>query len=151
MSGEGALIRGRPLSGKPNAVDVHVGERMRQRRIALSMTQTQVGGALGLTFQQIQKYEHGSNRVSASRLWELSVVLQCSVGFFFDKMDQPTASLSPRNLARAEADPYVAHPEKLPREAQELVKAYCRITTKHVRLRVYELTRSLARATRVKS
>src|SRR5712671_7409467 len=72
--------------GKSHAVDIHVGARMRQRRTLLGMSQTKLGDAVGLTFQQIQKYERGSNRVSSSRLFEFAKVLDVPVSYFFDEM-----------------------------------------------------------------
>src|SRR3982074_632911 len=70
--------------GKPNPVDVHVGSRVRLRRTLLGMSQEKLGEAIGLTFQQVQKYERGAHRTGASRLHELSRVLDVPVGFFFD-------------------------------------------------------------------
>ena len=87
--------RGRMPSGKPNPVDVHVGGRVRLRRTLLGMSQEKLGEAIGLTFQQVQKYERGANRIGASRLWDLSRVLDCSMSFFFEDMDEATASASP--------------------------------------------------------
>jgi transcriptional regulator with XRE-family HTH domain len=68
----------------PNPIDKHVGSRVRMRRLKLNMSQTDLGNALGLTFQQVQKYEKGSNRVSASRLQHISQILQVPVPFFFE-------------------------------------------------------------------
>ena len=70
--------------GISNPVDVHVGQRLRLRRTLLGMSQEKLGDAVGLTFQQIQKYERGTNRVGASRLWEFTQALQVSVDYFFD-------------------------------------------------------------------
>src|SRR5512141_3123336 len=81
--------------GVPNPVDIHVGSRVRLRRTLLGMSQEKLGEAIGLTFQQVQKYERGANRIGASRLWDLSRVLDCPVSFFFDEMDDETASASP--------------------------------------------------------
>jgi transcriptional regulator with XRE-family HTH domain len=68
----------------PNPIDKHVGSRLRMRRLMLDMSQTDIADALGLTFQQVQKYEKGSNRISASRLQQLSQILQVPVPFFFE-------------------------------------------------------------------
>jgi len=144
---QGSLIRGRLISGLPNPVDVYVGRRMRGRRMALGLSQGNVATALGLTFQQIQKYERGENRVSASRLWDLSSVLGCSVSFFFEDMDEPTAESSPRNLVSLKSDtesPSQAH--SVADETSDLLRAYYRITGVRVRRGVYELTQSLAAA-----
>lgn len=88
--------RGRLADGSPNPVDVHVGMRIRLRRKVLGLTQEQLAKLLSLTFQQIQKYEKGLNRISASRLWDIAQVLQTSTDFFFQDMDTTTAALSPR-------------------------------------------------------
>ena len=79
-----------------HAVDVHVGRRLRQRRTLLGMSQTKLGEAVGLTFQQIQKYERGSNRMGSSRLFEFAKVLDVPVPYFFDEM--PTNALAGRPM-----------------------------------------------------
>src|SRR5262245_39091705 len=90
--------RGRMPSGKPNPVDVHVGSRVRLRRTLLGMSQEKLGEAIGLTFQQVQKYERGANRIGASRLWDLSRVLDVPVAYFFDEMSPSTSARSPSRL-----------------------------------------------------
>ena len=95
--------RGRMPSGAPNPVDVHVGRRIRLRRNLLGWSQEKLGDLLGLTFQQIQKYEKGMNRVSASRLWDFSVVMETPVSFFYDDMDKRVAKQSPRMFSNPEA------------------------------------------------
>ena len=77
---------GRPKIDTPSPVDIHVGGRVRLRRTLLGMSQEKLGNAIGLTFQQIQKYERGANRIGASRLYDMSRVLDVSVQFFFDEM-----------------------------------------------------------------
>src|ERR1700682_4682291 len=77
--------------GRPSPIDVHVGSRVRLRRTLLGMSQERLGEALGLTFQQVQKYERGVNRVGASRLFDLSRVLDVPISFFFDDMPEPLA------------------------------------------------------------
>jgi len=138
-------IKRQRTTGKPNPVDAHVGNRLRVRRTLLGFSQEKVGEAMGLTFQQVQKYERGANRIGASRLWDMSRVLDCPVSYFFEEMDDTTAGASPRNQAGAgdvemphEDDPMVR------RETLELVRAYYEITDDHVRRRIYELARSLA-------
>jgi transcriptional regulator with XRE-family HTH domain len=133
--------RARPF-GKPNPIDVHVGSRLRLRRTLLGLSQQKVGEALGLTFQQVQKYERGANRIGASRLWDLSGVLDCPVSFFFEEMDRNTAG-TPK--ASVESTPGDAgdHDTMSRRETLELVRAYYRIAEEPVRRRIYELTKSL--------
>src|SRR6266508_6058660 len=84
---------------KSHAVDVHVGLRMRQRRTLLAMSQSKLGDAVGLTFQQVQKYERGSNRMGLSRLFEFAKVLDVPVSYFFDEM--PSNALSGRLMSAA--------------------------------------------------
>src|SRR6266404_1584123 len=99
--------RGRMPSGKPNPVDVHVGSRVRLRRTLLGMSQEKLGEAIGLTFQQVQKYERGANRVGASRLYDLSRVLDVPVSFFFEEMapaEQRSSGLA-ESADRYEGDP----------------------------------------------
>ena len=131
--------------GKPNPIDVHVGNRLRLRRTLLGMSQQKVGEALGLTFQQVQKYERGTNRIGASRLWDLAGVLDCPVSFFFEEMDERTAGASPRNWNGETADIVLRQDDPMNRrETLELVRAYYRIRGYHVRRRIYELAKSLA-------
>jgi len=78
-----------------NAVDVHVGKRVRLRRTLLGMSQEQLGASLNITFQQVQKYERGANRISASRLWDISQILDVQISYFFDDMSQDTMKISP--------------------------------------------------------
>src|SRR5271154_7056246 len=131
-SSVGRSIRGRTLSGKPNPIDVHVGNRVRLRRTLLGMSQEKLGEAIGLTFQQVQKYERGANRIGASRLWELSGVLDVPVQYFFAEMSPDTVAamrqiqqsqgLAPPPAAAFEAEPMAR------RETLELVRAYYRIS-----------------------
>ena len=79
----------------PNPIDIHVGSRVRMRRTLLGMTQTGLGDAIGLTFQQVQKYERGLNRIGSSRLYDLARVLDVPVSFFFDDMPETVANKSP--------------------------------------------------------
>jgi len=87
--------RGRLANGAPNPVDVHVGARMRLRRTLLGLSQEKLGALIGLTFQQVQKYERGANRIGASRLFDIARVLDVPVSYFFDQIDPATAASSP--------------------------------------------------------
>jgi len=143
-----APVRRRPKLDRPNPIDVHVGARVRLRRTLLGLSQEKLGEAIGLTFQQVQKYERGANRIGASRLWELSGVLDVPVQFFFGEMSQDTVTamrqiqqshgLVPPPAAAFEAEPMAR------RETLELVRAYYRITDSAVRRRLFELAKSLA-------
>ena len=134
--------------GSPNPIDVHVGSRVRLRRTLLGMSQEKLGEAIGLTFQQVQKYERGANRVGASRLYDLSRVLDVPVGFFFDEMTEEVAGASPGQIRGNGGLPIDGiEPELDPmakRETLELVRAYYRISSPKVRKRIFELTKALA-------
>src|SRR3990170_3875461 len=104
--GEAAHGRG---TGRPNPVDIHVGARVRLRRTLLGMSQEKLGEAIGLTFQQVQKYERGANRIGSSRLYDLSRVLEVPVSFFFEEMSPGTGARGvgrPRGLADQKAAPF---------------------------------------------
>jgi transcriptional regulator with XRE-family HTH domain len=134
--------------GRPSPIDVHVGSRIRLRRTLLGMSQERLGEALGLTFQQVQKYERGVNRVGASRLFDLSRVLDVPISFFFDDMPESLASTygsqSPRRSAGfPEMQDSFTDDALNRRETLELVRAYYRITEPAVRKRVFELIKSM--------
>lgn len=95
--------RGVLADGSANPVDVYVGNRIRMRRLMLRISQEKLAQTLGITFQQVQKYEQGHNRVSASRLWDFAKILRVPVTFFFDDMDEQTASQSPCQLYSSSA------------------------------------------------
>jgi len=128
----------------PDAVDVHVGARIRLRRTLLGLSQEKLGVAVGLTFQQIQKYERGANRVSASRLWQFSQILDVPVSFFFDDLPPELAAragVAPQSTATAP----VSNDEAIlfKRETLELLRAYYRITDPALRRRLYDMTKAI--------
>jgi len=138
---------------RPSPIDIHVGGRIRLRRTLMGMSQERLGEALGLTFQQVQKYERGVNRVGASRLFDLSRVLDVSISFFFDDMPEPIAGVHGNHHTTrvaggfAEAQDGFGADEALNRrETLELVRAYYRITEPAVRKRVFELIKSMGPA-----
>jgi len=134
---------------RPSPIDVHVGTRIRLRRTLLGMSQERLGEALGLTFQQVQKYERGVNRVGASRLFDLSRVLDVPISFFFDDMPESLAAAfggqpSGRRVAGfADTQEGFADDTLNRRETLELVRAYYRITDPAVRKRVFDLIKSM--------
>ena len=109
----------------------------------LGLSQEKLGEAIGLTFQQIQKYERGANRMGASRLHDLSHVLDVPVSFFFDDMDPVRAPAIPAGFAEPAAEAFDADPLRR-RETVELVSAYYRIDDPALRRRLFELARALA-------
>ncbi len=132
-----------------NPIDVHVGRRVRLRRTLLGMSQEQLGDALNITFQQVQKYERGSNRISASRLWDIGQILDVPVSFFFDDMSDDTAAHSPRRMkAGGVKDEYEENPTDpmARRETLELVRAYYSIKNPNLRKRITEMVKSVATA-----
>jgi transcriptional regulator with XRE-family HTH domain len=130
----------------PNPIDVHVGARIRSRRTILGISQTALGERIGLTFQQIQKYEKGSNRVSSSRLFDLARVLDVPLSYFFDEMDRGVSKQSPGQLlgARPEAVSSESGDPMHRRETLELVRAYYGIADAAARARLRELVKALA-------
>ena len=127
------------MAENPDPVDIHVGSRVRLRRTLLGMSQEKLGSALGLTFQQIQKYERGTNRIGSSRLHQLSRVLDVPVSFFFD--DMPGSGGQP---GVAEGGQASFDQEQLSkRETLELVRAYYRIGDLAVRARLFDLVKAL--------
>lgn len=132
----------------PDPVDISVGGRLRQRRTLLGMSQEKLGRAVGLTFQQIQKYERGVNRIGASRLLQLSRVLGVPIAYFFEDVPAPKSGRAAQQtvaVASAEADPFSR------RETMELVRAYYAISNPFVRKRVLDLVRALSRAPTAKA
>ncbi|MCB9948727.1 MAG: helix-turn-helix transcriptional regulator [Rhodospirillaceae bacterium] len=116
----------------PHPVDVHVGQRLRMRRTLLGMSQEMLAERLGISFQQLQKYEKGSNRLSASRLFELSRILDVPVSFFFEELPAEGAPTE-----ESEPDPLMK------RESLELVRAYYDIPDPQIRQRLVDLIRLL--------
>ncbi|HJM93259.1 MAG: helix-turn-helix transcriptional regulator [Alphaproteobacteria bacterium] len=129
------------MTANPNPVDIHVGSRVRLRRTLLGMSQKKLGNALGLTFQQIQKYERGANRIGSSRLFLLSRILDVPVSFFFDDMAPEVASGQPDFAEAAQAN--FDQDDLAKRETLELVRAYYKITDADVRKRLFDLVKAV--------
>ncbi len=137
--------RGR--GAKIGPIDVHVGARLRVRRKLLGMSQTTLGEAIGLTFQQVQKYENGANRISASRLFDLLRVLDVPLEYFFDDMPPEVAASSPaQGGGKANKPPGYELDPMTEQETLELVRAYYKISDPQVRKRLYELTKAMGAA-----
>ena len=145
----------RELPGReslPSPVDVHVGSRIRLRRTLLGMSQERLGEALCITFQQVQRYEHGANRVGASRLFDLSRALDVPIIFFFEDMPEGMAATTVSAPCRRiyglpeERKPFFSGEvdNSTKREALELVRAYYRLTDPAVRKRMLDLMKSVA-------
>lgn len=116
----------------PNQIDVHVGRRIRLRRTILGLNQSDLANAIGLTFQQVQKYERGNNRIGSSKLYAISQALDVPVSYFFDDMDEQTATnTAPPDSNLLKKDPAAK------RETMELVRAFSKIEDKSVRDSLY--------------
>ena len=136
------LTSTRMAGKKPNPVDAHVGSRVRLRRMLLGMSQERLGESMGLTFQQVQKYEKGVNRIGASRLFQISKILDVPVQFFFE--EAPHADGAPaRGMAEADSETFIL--EFLnSREGLELNRAFVKIANSKVRKSVVDLVRALS-------
>src|SRR3954466_5275874 len=132
---------GRPKTGAPNPIDIRVGARLRLRRNMLGLSQERLGDAIGLTFQQVQKYEHGANRIGASRLHELSQVLNVPVSFFFDDTD-PVRAPAIGGFTEPSVETFESDPLRK-QEMIELVRAYLAIENATVRQRFRNLLKAL--------
>jgi transcriptional regulator with XRE-family HTH domain len=127
---------------RPNPVDLHVGGRVRMRRKLLGVSQEQLADSLGLTFQQVQKYERGANRVSASKLYEIAKTLQVPVSFFFDGLADPMDGSDGDEVgqqAERIVQEFLTTPEGL-----ELAEVFPKIGRGRVRRQVLDLVRAMA-------
>jgi len=138
------LVYGRG-TGKSHPVDVHVGARVRVRRTLQGMTQTGLADALGLTFQQVQKYEHGTNRIGAGRLYDISRALDVPAEYFFEDMPLEAAVQRPAHIeghGKAKAPSSEPNP-MVKRQTLDLVRAYYKIEDADVRKHLREMAKAL--------
>ncbi|MCB2106938.1 MAG: helix-turn-helix transcriptional regulator [Rhodobacteraceae bacterium] len=145
--------RGRQPSargGGPDPIDIHVGKRVKLRRTLLHISQEQLAGDIGVTFQQVQKYESGHNRISASRLYDISRVLNCPIAYFFEDINDDTVGGRQMPTARdvegmsEEAAGFEADPMQRT-ESLELVRAYWRLHSTDLRQNVLDLLNNISR------
>lgn len=142
------------LDGKPNPIDAYVGNRLRVYRTLRGITQEELASLLGLTFQQVQKYEKAQNRICASRLWDLSQALQIPVSAFYEgfstsndkKPHKQLPSVAPEDLKlKVAEEKELLNEDPLTRkETLELVRAYYSIADRNAARKIYELMRSMA-------
>jgi transcriptional regulator with XRE-family HTH domain len=123
-------------TGVPNPIDVHVGGRIRMRRLLLGMNQETLANALGLTFQQVQKYEGGANRVSASRLAAMAEILGVPIGYFYGDLRPDGAEISAEDKQWRE---YLQRPETI-----EFIRLYYAMPDANIRGQFLELTKTVA-------
>ena len=131
-----------PTKKAPNPIDRHVGSRVRMRRMMLTMSQEKLGDALGLTFQQVQKYEKGTNRIGASRLQQISDILKVPVSFFFEGAPSVPGQ-QPSGFGEAPSPAYVSD-FLSSSDGLALTKAFVQIKDGKVRRRVVDLVEALA-------
>jgi len=138
------------MAAKPDPVDVHVGRRLRLQRTLRGLSQQKLGEAVGLTFQQVQKYERGANRIGASRLHQFAKVLAVPISYFFEEMSAEIESgEAPRGGFGEELAAFGETPGQTlaaleKRETLELVRTYARIRDPEVRHKLFELAKLLA-------
>jgi len=127
----------------PNPIDVHVGNRVRMRRMLVGMSQEKLGDALGLTFQQVQKYEKGANRVSASRLYQMASTLGVPIQFFFDDIPVSNQATNPEGMAESDSAG-VLMDFLNSSEGFQMGRAFSSIEDSNVRRRVLDLVKALS-------
>ncbi len=125
----------------PNPIDRHVGSRVRMRRMMISMSQEKLGDQLGITFQQIQKYEKGTNRIGASRLHQIAIVLGVPVAFFFEGAPIPEGTA--KGLGESPSPAYVSD-FLATSDGLALTKAFMKVSDPKVRRRIVDLVEAIA-------
>src|SRR4051812_31661289 len=131
--------------GLPNPIDVHVGARIRVRRTIMGLSQSTLAEQMGLTFQQVQKYERGTNRVSSSRLYDLGRIMDVPLAYFFDEIGSEVAKQSPGALkGKAPRPADIEQDPAAKRETLELVRAYYGISDPGIRQRFTAMIRTIA-------
>jgi transcriptional regulator with XRE-family HTH domain len=133
------------VTKSPNPVDRHVGSRVRMRRMLVGMSQEKLGEALGITFQQIQKYEKGTNRIGASRLHQIAKVLSVPVEFFYEGAPQVESLGGGGGFAEAPPSGYVSD-FLTTSEGLELIKAFIEIKDPKIRRKLVDLAKALGQA-----
>ena len=129
----------------PNPIDVHVGSRLRMRRMLVGMSQEKLGEHLDLTFQQVQKYEKGSNRISASRLFDMARILDVPVQFFFDDMPGKPVGASAAGFAESH-DSFQMTDFLSSSDGAQLIRAFAEIKSSDVRRKLIDLVKSISSA-----
>ena len=140
-------VKTRPSRGGPNPIDIHVGAKVHLRRNLFGLSQTDLGKAVGVTFQQVQKYEKGTNRISASRLFNLSRVLDVPISFFFEDLSPAAAGAGKRRARGLSEAPATALDFDVlsKRETIKLIRAYYRVTDPQLRKRVLDLIEAVGK------
>ena len=130
--------------GHAHPVDVHVGRRLRLRRTIMGLSQDSIGKAIGVTFQQIQKYERGINRMGASRIYDFAKALNVPVSYFFEGYGDDLGELSPAFGMAESVAPAFEHEQISNRETMDVMRAYHKIKNPQMRKRIVDLIKSMA-------
>ena len=140
------MKKNRASKGTADPIDRYVGSRLRVRRLGLGMSQTRLGQAIGVTFQQVQKYENGANRIGASNLYKMARAMGVDVGFFYDGMPQSAVKGKGKGtrVRRARPSVEIAGDPTRSREIIALMHNYARIAHPRLQKRVFELVKSMA-------
>jgi len=151
--GEGTLLRPAgvtmpgPSTKGPKPTDKHVGARIRMRRLMLGMTQTTLGDAVSLTFQQIQKYEKGTNRISASRMQQVAKVLDVPMSFFFEGAPEAQVTGNRKRSTKGAVTPAYVTDFLSSRDGQDIIKAFSQIKDRQLQRKIIDLAKELAAKT----
>lgn len=134
------------MSKSPNPIDIHVGARVRLRRMMIGMSQEKLGESLGLTFQQVQKYEKGANRIGASRLFTIASIIDVPIEFLFEDMPKSVTATLPSGPALSKSDDEVAPVMEFvaSREGLDLNSNFSRIESRAKRKALVELVKTLS-------
>jgi transcriptional regulator with XRE-family HTH domain len=134
----------RKTKGTPNSVDIHVGQRLRVRRSLLGLSQEKLADAIGITFQQIQKYERGMNRISAGRLYQLSKTLEVPVSYFFESFGASANTQKVSGLSDNNQESFGGEDMMQSKETLELLRIYYSIEDPQVRKDIVKFIKSMA-------
>ena len=134
----------RKTKGTPDTVDIHVGQRLRVRRSLLGLSQEKLAEAIGLTFQQVQKYEKGMNRISAGRLFQLSKILEVPVAYFYENLADQTANKTTSALSDNEQEGFVSADLMQNKETLDLIRLYYSIPDPNMRKDIFRFIKSMA-------
>lgn len=134
----------RKTKGTPDPVDVHVGQRLRVRRSLLGLSQEKLAESIGLTFQQIQKYERGMNRISAGRLYQFSKILDVPIAYFFEQFGFADNQNARYGMADNEQEEFGAGDLMQDKETLDLIRAYYSINDPKMRKDIYKFVKSMA-------
>lgn len=134
----------RKTKGTPDTVDIHVGQRLRVRRSLLGLSQEKLAEAIGLTFQQVQKYEKGMNRISAGRLFQFSKILDVPVSYFYENISEKTGKTANYSLSDNEQDAFITEDLLKNKEILDLIRLYYSIPDQNMRKDIFRFIKSMA-------